>query len=253
MPSPFPGMDPYLEQADLWQDVHETMITAARAFLVPQVRPGYIVRLEEQIYIRERPEDEQELVGTADVAVGRGAGLVPAAAEATLVAPVRGRLGAAVEEQRLSFIEVRDRRDRTVITVIELLSPSNKRGEDRVQYLAKRDRLLASPVSLVEIDLLRGGRRLPVEGLPQCDYYALVSQPGERPDVGLWPIRLRDRLPVLPIPLRPAEPPARLDLQEVLHRVYDEAGFADHIYAGQPDPPLRPEDAAWAQPLVPPP
>src|SRR5262249_27388947 len=136
-------------------------------------------------------------------------------------------------------------------TVIELLSPSNKRGEDRVQYLAKRDRLLASPVNLVEIDLLRGGRRLPVIGLPNCAYYALVSQPAERPDVGLWPIRLRERLPVLPVRLRAGEAAASLDLQDVLPRVYDEAGFADHIYTGEPEPPLRGDDEAWVRQVLP--
>jgi hypothetical protein len=106
-------------------------------------------------------------------------------------------------------------------------------------------------VNLVEIDLLRGGRRLPVEGLPECDYYALVSRPAERPDVGLWPVRLRERLPVVPIPLRPSETAARLDVQETLHRVYDEAGYQDYIYSGELTPALAADDAEWARQFVP--
>src|SRR5262249_38575067 len=146
----------------------------------------------------------------------------------------------------------RDRNSRELITVLELLSPSNKKsGPDREQYLAKRRQLISSPVHLVEIDLLRGGPRLPVEDLPDCDYYALVSRVEERPRVGIWPVRLRDRLPVIPIPLRSPDPDARIDLQEVLHHLYDAAGYEDYIYTGAPQPPLHPQDAAWARELLP--
>ena len=92
---------------------------------------------------------------------------------------------------------------------------------------------------------------MPLEGLPACDYYVLVSRVEQRPGAGLWPIRLREQLPVIPIPLRPVHGDARLDLQEVLHRIYDAAGYADDIYEGQPEPRLSPENAAWAQPFVP--
>jgi hypothetical protein len=131
-----------------------------------------------------------------------------------------------------------------------LLSPSNKTS-DREQYLAKRRQFLASQVHLVELDLVRGGPRLPLQNLPKCDYYAIVSRAEERPRVGLWPLRLRDRLPVIPIPLRSHEPEARLDLQEVLHLVYDAAAYEDYIYKGEPEPRLRPADAKWARQFVP--
>ncbi len=88
------------------------------------------------------------------------------------------------------------------MTVIELLSPTNKyAGPDREQYLVKRRELLASPVHFVEIDLLRGGPRMPMQDLPECDYCVLVSRVETRLDAGLWPIRLRE-----PIRLRQPSP-----------------------------------------------
>ena len=105
-------------------------------------------------------------------------------------------------------------------------------------------------VEPVELDLLRGGPRLPVDGLATCDYCVLVSRSEERPKVGLWPIGLRDRLPVIPIPLRVPDPDVRLDLQVALHRVYDAAKYAKRIYRGTPQPPLSPEDQAWAREIL---
>jgi hypothetical protein len=168
-----------------------------------------------------------------------------------LPAPVQVRLP-SVDVERQSFLEIRDRASRELVTVLELLSPSNKYvSPDRDQYLAKRSQLLASRAHFVEIDLLRGGPRLPLENLPACDYCVLVSRVEERPSAGLWPIRLREQLPTIPIPLRPPHADVQLDLQEVLHRIYDAAGYEDDIYEGQPQPRLSPEDAAWAQPSVP--
>src|SRR5205807_8592511 len=114
------------------------------------------------------------------------------------------RLGEGVyTHERLAFVEIRDRVDRRLITVIELLSPTHRyAGPDREQYLAKRGQLLASGTHFVEIDLLRGGPRLPLKDLPECEYYVRVSRAEERPQAGLWPLRLRKRLPVIPIPLR---------------------------------------------------
>jgi hypothetical protein len=105
-------------------------------------------------------------------------------------------------------------------------------------------------VNLVEIDLLRGGPRLPLEDLPPCDYYALVARPEDHPRVAVWPLGARDPLPIIPIPLRPADGDAKLDLQAVLHRVYDAAGYRHYIYDGAPNPRLSKEDSAWAGQLA---
>jgi hypothetical protein len=103
----------------------------------------------------------------------------------------------------------------------------------------------------VEIDFLRGGRPMPLADRPACDYSVLVSRAEVRPLADFWPIGLRDRLPVIPVPLRPSDGEARIDLQEVLHSVYDTSGYEDFIYNGNPEPLLAPSDAAWAQQFIP--
>jgi hypothetical protein len=93
---------------------------------------------------------------------------------------------------------------------------------------------------------------MPIRTLPEgCDYYALVSRAWQRPEMGLWPVGLRDPLPVVPIPLRRGEPEPMVDLKSVLDRTYDEAGYARRIYRTPPEPPLAPADAEWAKSLVP--
>jgi hypothetical protein len=253
MPSPFPGMNPYLEQEDVWHDFHERFIPSITEAIVPQVRPGYIVKIDEHVYIHERSAAEREFLGRADASVTRSDISISSRPGAdVLEAPAHGRVPIAIDVERLSFVEIRDRRSREVIAIIEVLSPSNKRvGSDRETYLAKRRQMFASGVHLVEIDLLRGGPRLPLEDLPDCDYCILVSRVEDRPRVGIWPLRLRERLPLIPIPLRAPDADARLDLQEVLHRLYDAAGYEDYIYSGTPQPPLHPDDAAWARQLIP--
>lgn len=253
MPSPFPGMNPYFEQADLWQDFHTEFLSALRRHLAPQVGPKYFVQLEEHVYLHDLPPEPRRLIGRADLSVARPESAPTGQpAVGVLEAPAEVHLPAQ-DIERVPFLEVRDRRGRELVAVIELLSPSNKRaGEDREQYLAKRRTLLRSPAHLVEIDLLRGGPPLPSEDRPECDYSVLVSRAARRPDAGFWPILLRDRLPVIPIPLRADDGDARVDLQEVLHRAYDGPGYEHFIYAGAPEPPLKSDDAAWAQPFVPP-
>jgi hypothetical protein len=111
--------------------------------------------------------------------------------------------------------------------------------------------LLKTSAHFVEIDLLRGGRAMPHEKRPRCDCSVSVSRAEDRPWAGFWPIRLRRRLPAVPIPLRPGNPDAPIDLQEILHQVYDASGYGDFIYNGWPDPALSSRDAAWARTFVP--
>ena len=218
MPSPFPGMNPYLEQADVWQDFHQSLIPLLRQLLSAQVRPKYVVKIEEQLFIHEAPAD--------------------------------GRAPLSLDTERHAFLEIRNRGNRQLVAVIEVLSPSNKhRGPDRQQYLAKRQQLLASQVHLVELDLLRGGPRLPIEEMPACDYVVMVSRYEDRPNVGMWPLALRDPLPTIPIPLSGQEQ-AALDLQAALHEVYDAAGYEDYIYLSEPAPSLSETDAEWTRRLL---
>ncbi len=252
MPSPFPGMNPFLEQNDTWEDFHLHFITHAQEALSPVVGPNYIVKIEVRLILHELSADERRFFGRADVGI-TGPPPQPAAqtTPSAVAAPFRLTLP-AVDAERVASLEIRDRRNRRVVTVLELLSPSNKNpGPDRDEYLVKRVRYLHQQTNVVEIDLRRGGARPQPPPLPPCDYYALVGRWQERPAVGFWPIALRDRLPVIPIPLTPPDADVTLDLQALLHRIYDAADYGKYIYTETPDPPLPDADQAWARQFVP--
>ena len=253
MPSPFPGMNPYFEQPGMCRGFHGHLLTEMTYALTPQAGPRYFVSYETSVYI-DRGNDERELVGYADAAVARHpdttAGVTGGGT--TLVAPETGtvRFGAIRHTHR--WLTLRDSRTRDVITVIELLSPANKLGDNRAQYLRKRRRLLRSATHFVEIDLLRGGPRMPVGGIRRSDYRMMVSRQPDRPRVQVWRIGLRDMLPPLPIPVRTGEPDLRLDLKPLIDTVYDRAAYQNVLYDAPPDPPLAPADAEWAGQFVPP-
>jgi hypothetical protein len=245
-------MNPYLEQEDAWHDFHESFMPAAREVLSSQVLPRHFVKIDEHVYIHEVGEESRCFVGRADLAVVKGptAG-AEVSATGLLEAPVYVRQP-AVDIERLSYLEIRERHNRQLITVIELLSPANKRlGRYREQYLTKQTELLSSTANLVEIDVLRGGPPMPWLDMPECEYCVVVSRVEDRPRAGIWPIRVRERLPIVAVPLRTGEPPATLDLQHILNHIYDAAGYALYIYGSEPDPPLSPKDAAWAKTLLP--
>ncbi|MCY2988823.1 MAG: DUF4058 family protein [Planctomycetota bacterium] len=252
MSSPFPGMNPYLEQEDVWEDFHGRFIPLAAEWIGAQIEPAYIVKMGVNVYIREPPYEQRVLLGRPDVMVADRQPARPAAGgSATIEAPAYARIIPAVDICREPYLEICDRQSRQVVTALELLRPTNKRpGPDREQYLHKRRQFFQARVNLVELDLLRGGPRLPLEDLPACDYYALVARPEEHPRAAVWPIRLRDALPTIPIPLRPPDDDARLDLQAVLQRVYDAAGYRHYVYEGSPKPPLPKADQAWAAELA---
>jgi hypothetical protein len=251
MPSPFPGMNPYLERASVWESFHPHFIPAAVEQLTPQVRPHYIIQIEARLYIHEPPAD-QRFRAIADLGVKPRPGLDARSVGSSTTAPTYVTLGEAVEFQKVHHILIRDRDGNEIVTVIELLSPTNKyAGPHREQYLGKRNELLRSRTHLVELDLLRGGPRMPPDDLPTCDYCAIVSRVEERPRAGVWPWRLRDPLPVIPIPLRQGDSDACLDVKAVIDHVYDKAGYEDFVYTGPPEPRLAPDDAAWAAQFLP--
>jgi len=253
MPSPFPGMNPYLEYPPKWADFHNTYIPALRAALLPQVSPKYDVEIQEHLYSIEADMSDLSLIGVSDLDVIETWTSPSNPAPTTTVTIPRPRevtIPGLVEE-RFSYLEVVDGQSEKVITVIELLSPANKIGEGhRNQYLAKRRKLIESGINFVEIDLLRSGRRLPIIDLPRCDYYTMVCRPSQRPKAELWPIKLREVLPPTPIPLSPSDPDVLLDLQAVLHKVYDEGGYQKRIYRRAPVPRLSPKNAAWAAEIL---
>jgi hypothetical protein len=245
-------MDPYLEQPDVWHDFHERFIARMADTLAANIRPSYLAKIDDHIYIHELAAEERFLVGQSDVSVLRGERSVAVAAPGPAVAaPAHGFILPGADQLREPFIEIRDRETREVITVIELLSPTNKAaGSDREQYIGKRKAILASNAHLVEIDLLRGGERMPVNDLPACDYVVMVSRSYQRPRVELWPLHLRDALPTIPVPLRLGDRDAIIDLGALFKQQFDAAGYEDYVYATPPRPPLSESDAVWARELI---
>jgi hypothetical protein len=244
-------MNPFLENSDVWQDFHDSMIPAIRDVLASLVSSEFVVKIEQQLFIHEPSAEPRLYFGKSDVGLAhRGRHSSDVAATALLPSPAMARLPSIEFEKYLS-LEIRDRKDRDLVTALEILSPTNKKaGADREQYLAKRGRLLNGNVNLVEIDLLRGWQRMPMEETRECDYAIMVSRVIDRPRVNYWPLMLRDPLPTIPIPLRPPFEPVQLALQPVLNDVYDRAKYKNYIYENTPEPPLSPADAAWAQSLI---
>jgi len=244
MPSPFPGMNPYLESPAFWASFHTNFLVQLQTLLVPQVQPKYSVDVEVRLNLHERSAEERRFIGAADVGIAGKSGEAARGSTALQAAPVRLILP-AVEVQKQRYLVVRDREK--LVTVIKVLSPSNKNSGDGDDYQRKRLELLRTEVNFVEIDLLRGGRRHISDDMPDCNYCVLVSSPTDRPEAAFWPIGLRDRLPVIPVPLHSADQAATIDLKNALDRSYDSAGFADRIYERNPEPPLSTEDDAWAR------
>jgi Protein of unknown function (DUF4058) len=257
MPSPFPGMDPFIE-GQRWEDFHHEVISGIRAALIPAVRPRYVVEVQERVYV-ERPNEVPAGFITPDASVvepRRGPeGCSGAIGLATAVEVATVTCTLPMPERRHEyFLVLRERASGTVVTVIEVLSPSNKRrGSDgRREYLNKRDTVLLSPAHLVELDLLRGGGRLPtIEPLPAADYYVFVSPEHRRPKTDVYCRSLRDRLPTIPVPLAGEDAEVSLDLQAVFTSVYDRAGYDYSLDYRRPvEPPLSEADATWVREVL---
>lgn len=240
MPSPFPGMDPYLEGA-LWLDVHSALAAKVRQLLAPQVRPRYVVRLA--VYLVEDTAPEGEIgILYPDVEVLRPSALSEAAATYAIAAspftPAVLVPAAAPFTVRVPEVEIRDAGDNRLVTAIEILSPVNKREPGLSLYRRKRQQLQRAGVHLIEIDLIRRGQR-------PCDYPTLPSTPylitllrSRAAHVEAWPLTLDQPLPTIPVPLRPPDADAVLDLQAALTAIYVEAGYDLSIdYNRVPPPP----------------
>ena len=253
MPSPFPGMNPYLEAAGVWQDFHAAYLPAIREAIAEQVAPDYFVSLEEHLYIAEPPHPELRFIGRSDVAVKGGPALrtYDESATALLEAPYTVLQADPKDIFTESYLAIRDREYQSIVTIIELLSPANKSpGVARGAYLGKRQEYFWSSIHFIEIDLLRGWGRMPLDDMPACDYAVVLKRRTTWPRAGIWPLRLKDRLPEIPIPLNEPDPDARLDLQAVLNQVYDRAKYRYRIYTSKPRPPLLLDDASWADTIV---
>jgi hypothetical protein len=250
MPSPLPGMDPYLEHPQSWPNFHHRLITAIAIDLAPQLRPRYRVVVEEAIY--QTQGQDSLLVGIPDVTVQRAARTETAqqsqdSSRVSTVQPLDVELPMP-EVIRQGYLEIREVATSEVITAIEVLSPTSKRpGEGRRTYEAKRQTLLASATNLVEIDLLRQWE--PLLTLPsqvRSDYRILVSPSAVRPRASLYAFNLADTIPAFPLPLGPDDEEPIVNLQTLVEQIYDQSGYDLVIdYQANPIPALSAEANVW--------
>lgn len=258
MPSPFPGMDPYLEDPGLWPDVHHGLISEIQARLNQGLRPKYHVRIEERVYISDESDPGRKaIIPDLKIRSTSASGELPSStsADSTVAVAEPIILTTLIEDEiHEAYLQVIDRERREVVTVIEILSPTNKivGSRGRASYEQKRLEVMQSPSHFVEIDLLREGMSIQTrELLPKADYYVHVSKKGDRPKGMVWPIQLEQRLPAIDIPLLPEDPDAKLDLKAVLDSAYDRAGYDLEIdYRRDPVPPVVPERSDWVVRLL---
>lgn len=253
MPSPFPGMDPYLEGPTHWSDFHPTFIQTWREAIAEQLPPNYHARVEEMV-LRVEPEIPEGLFNRPDVLVARepktGQAIGGMKSDIAVAEPAHTRIPNIIQLDPYveTFIEIHRHPDYELVTVLELLSPTNKSGDGRGQYVSKREALLHQPVHIVELDLLRGGQRIRLaKPLPKDHYFALISRADRRPDCDVYHWNVRNRLPVLPVPLRAPDADIHVDLQAAFSEAFRRGRYDRMIkYDGPPSAPqFDPEDAEW--------
>jgi hypothetical protein len=247
MANPFPGMDPYLE-GNLWPTVHANLGTEVARRLNATIRPKYVALTVQRVVLAVFDEPERSQDRWPDVGVVTREPRDAGGATAVATAPLEANAPAPESIPQYS-VEIRDTAGRRLVTSIEILSPTNKRGDGRDEYAVRRREILAGPAHLVEIDLLRAGDRFPVDRpLPSVPYFVFVSRVERRPRVQIWPIPLAGPLPPVRVPLGPGDPDATFDLQEVLATLHDDMGYDLSVdYTRPPPGPLSPDEAAWVE------
>ncbi len=255
MPSPFPGMDPYLESWELWPDVHHRLISEVARQLQPQLNPrGYYISIETRVWV-----ERADRAIVPDVAVLRKSSRAPGmeAAVGILIADEPVRLQIREEEFEEAYLQIYEAKTRQLVTGIEMISPGNKSaGQARELYLQKRKEFLNTGVNLVEVDLLRRGHplvRLPKSVLKpiQPGGYVINIVRADNPGFEFFPLDLRTHLPRVGIPIDLGMRDVVLDLQAALARVYDEGAYPMRIdYNREPSPRLNGKDSPWAHELL---
>jgi hypothetical protein len=249
MPSPFPGVDPYLESQQYWPDFHASFMTYWRDALADLLPDHYEARMDERVNLVERPPETTRRV-EPDLAIARrvpSGAAPPGATDVATLEPVTIPI-LIVDEKPETYIQILHRPGRTLVAILELLSPANKEEPGYGGYLLKRNAILHQKVHLVELDLLLGGRRMPLaHDYPLGNYFALVAPGDRRPDCDVYAWGVRQALPTFPIPLLSPDPPIRVDLGAVFSLTYDRGRYVRSIdYTAAPHPVLTEEDQAWA-------
>ncbi|MBC8115384.1 MAG: DUF4058 family protein [Candidatus Saccharimonas sp.] len=248
MPNPFPGMDPYLE-GPAWPVVHSHLVAEIARQLSAKLDPKYVAWTNERVVVGT--PDPIELPSIR----GRYPDVSVLTAESGVVAVESGTASAVIVLEALmpepmvqTYVEVREVESQKLVTAIEMLSPTNKRGDGLAEFRKKRIEYLSGPAHYMEIDLLRSGERFPTSRtMPSVPYFVFLSRAGCRPRLDAWPIALDQKLPTVNISLLPGDDDVLLDLQLAWHSVYSLFRFhilIDHLIP--PVVPLSPEQSTWA-------
>ncbi len=248
MPSPFPGMDPYLENPAYWPDFHARFITYCCDEIAEELPQNYEARIDERVSLVDISSGEFRKF-LPDVAITQKSSRAPktgVSAGALVLEPVTLPLELS-EEVRETRIEILHRPDRNLVAVLELLSPTNKTDLGSGVYHANRRALLEQPVHLVELDFLAGGRRLHMRRpLPPGHYYAIVSRHDRRPDCEVYAWTVSQPLPAIPVPLKAPDPDLELNLAQVFSITYERGRYARSLdYKNRPAPDFSAEDLQW--------
>lgn len=261
MPSPFPGMDPYLEHPHVFPDLYDTLIVYLRSEIQRALPERYVARLGQRTWIEasERPVEPDVSVKVAP----RTSSSTAIAALPGLVATEPVVVTVLHDEFSEPFIEIWEHSHdhQQLVAAVEVLSPTNKRLGDRGQalYWQKQTELLEQPVHLIEIDLLRGGRHTTAvsektlkEAAPDCRYHVCVRDYTTPRQFVIYPMRLSDSLPNITIPLKPGDPTIITSLQTPFAQAYDDGQFARTInyQRSPPPPPMTDEELAWVRTIL---
>jgi hypothetical protein len=256
MKSPFPGMDPYIEAGRVWGDFHNNLIHEIQRFLAPIVPERYLVRTDERSYLvlaDEEGKTDHPMVPDVKVTGPPGRETREAATAVTepaTDADVVPMQAFAVEEFRESFVEIYEAEEQQqLVTVIEVLSPANKRRGTKgwKLYRRKRESLLLGGANFVEIDLLRGGKKMPMLGpWPKSPYTILVSRQWLAPACRVWQAWSLKPLPTIPVPLLRPDPDVQLPLQSFVDAIYSRNRYYRSFDYSKPlRPPLSEDETTF--------
>jgi len=251
MPSPFPGMDPFLEGPE-WLDFHSRFVNTWCEAVADGLPDEYVANIDERVYLVEVDPDTRKLI-YPDVSVSQremATSTSPHSALATaepMTIPLE-----IIEGPRETYIEILKKPELSLVAVLELLSPANKENPGRTEYLSKRNAVLRQNVHLVELDLLLGGQRVPMgKSLPAGDYYYILARAEERFDAKVYRWTIADALPCLPVPLRPPHADVMVDLATVFTTAYERGRFGRRLHYDRPCPAaLRDEQRTWVDAIA---
>ena len=256
MYSPFPGMDPCLEGSD-WPDFRNSLAYVIKKLLVPQLTPGYAVRLEKYVALDFDPAQSLGIV-YPDIEVWKkpqdplyepkvSYESVSDYTPPTLTLPFQEPI-----EIEIPVVEIRETENNKLITSIEILSPVNKRSPGFEKHVEKQQKLHDGGVNLIEIDLLRQGKRAVIHPIATNAHYLITLLRGYKAELNLWAIDIKEVLPVIPIPLKAPDKDTKLNLQEAFEIVYLESGYGTTLSykKAPPSPAFSVDDQTWIDHLI---